>query len=67
MYKQAPPMRINGWVVNGKAARLLPCHQGEYHAFVSHIWHNGQDVARSIKQLLKEVLPGVRVFLDVCK
>lgn len=28
-------------------------------------WKTGQDQARVIKQLLREVLPGIRVFLDV--
>ena len=36
-----------------------------FHAFVSHCWASGQDSARVIKQLLMEVLPGIRVFLDV--
>ena len=36
-----------------------------WHAFISHTWSTGQDQARSIKHLLKEVLPGIRVFLDV--
>ena len=36
-----------------------------WHIFLSHVWMTGQDQVRVIKQLLKEVLPGVRVFLDV--
>ena len=36
-----------------------------HHLFLSHVWRTGQDQARVIKQLLKEILPGVRVFLDV--
>ena len=30
-----------------------------------HTWSTGQDAARAIKQLLKEVLPGISIFLDV--
>ena len=36
-----------------------------HHIFLSHCWSSAQDQMRVIKQLLKEVLPGVRVFLDV--
>ena len=43
-----------------------PLGKGEtYHVFISYTWKSGQDQVRGIKQLLKEVLPGVRVFLDV--
>ena len=42
---------------------LLP--NGEYHVFLSHAWVTGQDQMRVVKQRLLEMLPGVRVFLDV--
>ena len=35
------------------------------HAFLSHVWVTGQDQVRVIKSLLREVLPGIKVFLDV--
>ena len=40
-------------------------HEMRHHAFLSHVWVTGQDQVRVIKSLLKEVLPGIRVFLDV--
>ena len=47
-------------------AKLLRLVEGQrHHLFLSHVWKTGQDQARVIKQLLKEVLPGIRVFLDV--
>ena len=47
-------------------ASLLKLSKGtRQHLFLSHVWKTGQDQARVIKQLLKEVLPGIRVFLDV--
>ena len=36
-----------------------------YHAFLSHNWQSGQDQARGIKQLMKELVPGFKVWLDV--
>lgn len=36
-----------------------------WHVFVSYVWSSGQDQARVVKQMLREVLLGVRVFLDV--
>jgi len=47
-------------------AKLLRLVEGQrHHLFLSHVWKTGQDQVRMIKQLLKEVLPGIRVFLDV--
>ena len=37
----------------------------EYHLFLSHSWGSGQDQMRIVKQKLLEMLPEVRVFLDV--
>ena len=37
----------------------------KWHAFISHVWLTGQDQVRGIKQLLREVVPGIRIFLDV--
>ena len=57
-------------LVRHKKSRLLPelrALDGHtlWHAFISHVWSTGQDQARSMKGLLREVLPGIRVFLDV--
>lgn len=64
----SPPLVINGQNVGNKHARLKSVtgdSKKTHHAFISHVWATGQDAARSIKQLLKEVLPGIKVFLDV--
>jgi len=38
----------------------------EYHLFLSHAWKGGgQDVMRVVKTRLKEMVPGMKVFLDV--
>jgi len=36
-----------------------------HHVFLSHKWQSGQDQMRIVKQRLGELLPGIRVFLDV--
>ena len=36
-----------------------------FHAFLSHSWSTGQDQARSLKELLKALVPGLDLFLDV--
>jgi len=36
-----------------------------FHLFLSHVWGTGQDQMRVVKQRLLEMLPDVRVFLDV--
>ena len=43
-----------------------PCHlalnvETDWHVFVSNVWSSGQDQARAVKQLRREVLLGVRV------
>ena len=40
-------------------------HEQKWHAFISHVWRTGQDQVRGIKQLLREVVPGIQIFLDV--
>ena len=37
----------------------------EFHLFLSHVWGTGQDQMRVVKQRLLEMLPDVKVFLDV--
>ena len=37
-----------------------------HHIFLSHVWKgNGQDVVRIIKERLTQLVPGIKVFLDV--
>ena len=36
-----------------------------WHLFLSHAWGAGQDAVRVIKLRMQEMIPGVRVFLDV--
>ena len=61
--RAAPHLRMRGTRSTLHAPLLDVKHR--YHYFISHVWSTGQDQARSIKELLKESLPGVRVFLDV--
>jgi len=44
------------------APRLGP---GETHLFLSHVWGTGQDQMRVVKQRLVEMIPDLRVWLDV--
>ena len=46
-------------------APLLHSVEEDYHLFLSHVWSTGQDQMRVVKQRLREMLPEVRVFLDV--
>ena len=36
-----------------------------YHLFLSHVWSTGQDNMRVVKQRLLEIIPLLRIFLDV--
>ena len=45
--------------------RLKPTAFGAYHLFLSHVWGSGQDQMRVVKQRLLEMMPEVKVFLDV--
>ena len=42
-----------------------PIGAGGYHLFLSHVWGTGQDQMRVVKQRLLEMMPALRVFLDV--
>jgi len=42
---------------------LYPGHR--YHLFLSHCWTTGQDQTHTIKAKAKEMLPDVKIFLDV--
>ena len=37
----------------------------EFHIFLSHAWANAQDIMRVMKERLIELMPDIRVFLDV--
>ena len=43
----------------------LPAGALQFHLFLSHAWISGQDQMRVVKQRLREMLPGIRIFLDV--
>ena len=49
----------------GEAVQVSAIGAEGYHVFLSHAWISGQDQMRVVKQRLLEMLPGVRVFLDV--
>ena len=50
----------------GRMVRLLPlAGHLKYHLFLSHVWSTGQDQMRIVKQRLLEMVPEIRVFLDV--
>lgn len=53
------------WSSDGSIAMPRELQSGSYHLFVSHVWRTGQDQARVMKQMLQQVAPGVRVFLDL--
>ena len=38
---------------------------GQHHTFLSHKWTTGQDQARAVKELLQELVPGLKSWLDV--
>ena len=46
------------------SAPLLPAKDNT-HLFLSHVWSTGQDQMRIVKQRLLEMIPELRVFLDV--
>jgi len=42
-----------------------PRARSGFHIFLSHVWGTGQDQMRVVKQRLLEMVPDMRVFLDV--
>ena len=51
---------------SGTTVRAPPLRGGaQYHLFLSHNWGSGQDQMRIIKQRLLEMMPDLRIFLDV--
>ena len=49
----------------GKEVAAPPIDEDGFHLFLSHVWGTGQDPVRIIKQRLLEMIPELRVFLDV--
>ena len=42
-----------------------PRDGNDFHLFLSHVWGTGQDQMRIVKQRLLEMVPSLRIFLDV--
>jgi len=51
--------------LQGKVVTLPSLAPGLYHLFISHVWATGQAQAGMIKEALKLVIPGVKIWLDV--
>ena len=53
-------------VADGSLATVAPlASPSDFHLFLSHTWAQGQSDMRVLKQKLLEMLPSMRVFLDV--
>jgi len=50
---------------SGKEVRVAAVGARHFHTFLSHVWGTGQDQMRIVKQRLLEMIPTLRVFLDV--
>ena len=50
-------------LASGQGASAPRIGAGEFHLFLSHVWVNGQDQMRALKSGLKELIPGLEVFL----
>lgn len=53
------------WAHNEDEVKLRQLPDGEHHLFLSHSWHTGQDQAKTVKLLSKELLPSIKAYLDV--
>jgi hypothetical protein len=53
------------WVSDDEEVRVRQPRGGKHHIFLSHAWRSGQDQAKAVKLLFIDVLPELRVFLDV--
>ena len=53
------------WQESGNEVEPPPIEADHFHIFLSHVWGTGQDQMRIIKQRLLEMIPELRVFLDV--
>ena len=63
--RQASAAVYARWESDGTIVLPRMLKPGKYHTFLSHNWKSAQDQARSIKQLLSALTPGLRVWLDV--
>ena len=53
------------WRRDGEEVRIRLPRAGKHHLFISHVWRTGQDQAKSIALLLTQLLPSMKVYLDV--
>jgi hypothetical protein len=53
------------WSSDDEEVRVRQPRGGKHHIFLSHAWRSGQDQAKAVKLLLIDVLPELKVFLDV--
>ncbi|EOD09806.1 hypothetical protein EMIHUDRAFT_465372 [Emiliania huxleyi CCMP1516] len=59
---KVPTIRL---VTTKQAPELMLGKGMTWHLFNSHIWSTGQDAVAVIKNELQQLLPGIKVFLDV--
>lgn len=59
-YATARPLRTEG-----SRADTILAHRLTFHLFLSHAWARGQNAMRVVKTRLQEMLPDMKVFLDV--
>ena len=53
------------WLEDGDEVEAPAIEAGNFHLFLSHVWGTGQDQMRVAKQRLLEMIPDMKVFLDV--
>ena len=53
------------YVKGGREVLAPRLAEGGFHLFLSHTWAQGQSDMRVVKQRLLEMMPDVKVFLDV--
>ena len=58
----APELRL---VSTGRTPSLRLPAESSFHGFFSHAWGTGQDQVHTIVRRLQQLLPGVRIWLDV--
>ena len=50
---------------NGSPIDLEPIESSRFHIFLSHRQLNGQDQVAALASVMRSLVPGVRIFLDV--
>ena len=50
---------------SGRVVAAPRIRRGHWHVYLSHVWGTGQDQMRIVKLRLQEMVPGLRVHLDV--